>query len=228
MRRWGPQVADVMYDSVIELNSALDPRTVSKLWTRLRHVKAITNDVRLFVKRRMVRSRRFVVKPELAPASLIADLFKRIRQTFPELIHIELNEKYIRWRITEHPFIRYDTLSIYEGGTLRGYAVVNGHNGQFAYLADLVFDDDEAGVTLLSSIVNDLRRRNYLSLSYFGNMTNPVNARTFAVLRMFSAVETPNPKMTFVLLALSDVASPDVYDVSRWHMSGLWTEGYVI
>lgn len=228
LKRWGPKLVDVMYDSVVELNSPPGLRTVSRLWSRLRHVKASAKAVCSFVKRQTAPSRRFAIKPGLAPASLIADLFKRIRQTFPELIHIEFNETYVRWRITEHPFIRYSTFSIYEGDTLRGFAVVNGQNKQFAYLADLVFDDDSAGVTLLSSIVDDLRKRHYLSLNYLGNMTNPVNARTLAVLRMFSAVETPNPKMAFALMALSDAAPRDLYDVSRWHMSGLWTEGYVI
>ena len=99
------------------------------------------------------------------------------------MIHIELDEAYVRWRITGHPFIRYQCLSIYGKETLRGYAIVNKENRQDAYLTDLTFENEEAGAELVSQIMVNLRKAGYPILNYFGNMSNPRGDRVFALLR---------------------------------------------
>lgn len=224
----GARITEVMYDSVIRLPPPIDLRSLIRSGDKLRQARGVITSMLSSLRPQVVSSGRFVLKQGLASPSSLDSLYQRLRETFPDLIHIELDEAYIRWRVTQHPFIRYECLSAYEDETLRGYAIVNKQDAQDAYLADLTFENKDVGTELLSRILADLRKTGHCTLNYLGNMSNPLGAKVFALLREFSAVESPNSGMPFASRCLDDDYSDTCNDATHWYMTGLWTEGYMI
>lgn len=166
-----------------------------------------------------------LVREKLADQHDLENLYERLKMKYPDLIHIDLDERYLRWRIFNHPFFKYRTHFVYEGDLLRAYAFVNTHNKRRAYLTDFTFETANAGKFLLKRILNQLQAEGIGAVSFWGNERNPLMKGPFDLLRRFGFVQRKT-SAHFVLRNLSVGDQESLSDVTNWYMNGLWTEGH--
>lgn len=224
---------NMIYDSV----SILDPRcNLSGVWERNANaVKKVIKSLTFllfWLYSSILRatcwpsgSRELVVRETLADQQDLDNLYKRLRNRYPDLIHIHLDEKYLRWRLYNHPVFEYRTYFVYEGDLLVAYAFVNTHNRRMAYLTDFTFESVDAGKFLLQRVLDEMCAEDVGAATFWGNKRNPVIRRTFGLLRRFGFVQRKTPNH-FVIRNLSFGDEEGLLDMTHWHMNGLWTEGY--
>jgi GNAT superfamily N-acetyltransferase len=170
-------------------------------------------------------ARGLLVRERLADQQDIDNLYERLGNRCPDLIHISLDERYLRWRIYNHPIFKYRTYFVYENDLLRAYAFVNTHNRRMAYLTDFTFESVNAGKFLLQRALSEMRAEGIEAVTFWGNKRNPTIERTFKLLQRFG-FRRKETAMHFVLRNLSFGDEESLLDVTNWYMNGLWTEGY--
>ena len=169
-------------------------------------------------------SRKISIERRLRSASDVRELYKRLRVKYPDLIHIEQNEKYVAWRICRNPNVEYTTFFAYEGTLLKAYCYVALTQNREAYLSDLTFEDSTAGSVLLETIVDLFCKRKIASICFMGNIRNPLMANVFSLLKKNGF--TKKNSTPFVLKNISFPHGQCLYDIRNWYLNGLWTEGY--
>lgn len=169
--------------------------------------------------------RGLVVRERLTDQRDLGSLYERLRSRYPNQIDIDLDERYLQWRIYNHPIFQYRTYFVYEGELLRAYAFVNTHDKRMAYLTDFTFESVEAGKPLLERILSEMCAEGIGAVMFFGNRTNLVISQAFKLLQRLGFVQIPSPSH-FVLRNLSSEDEESLFDVANWYMNGLWTEGY--
>jgi len=169
-------------------------------------------------------SREISIEQRLRSVSDVSELYKRLWAKHPDLIHIEQDEKYFAWRISNNPNVEYATFFAYEDNVLRAYCYVALADNGEAYLSDFTFEDYQAGGFLLEAIVNLFRKRKIDSVNFVGNIRNPLMATIFNLLEKNGFIKrhfTP-----FVLKNISYTDEKRLCDIRNWYINGLWTEGY--
>lgn len=152
-------------------------------------------------------------------------LYGRLREKYPDLIHIDQDEKYVMWRIYNNPNIKYKTYFVYEGNLLSGYCYVNTNDKKRAFLTDFTFESVTAGTLLLRVLLNVLRNEKISHVHFSGNVRNPLMMTTFNLLKRFGFLKRVI-STAFVLKNISYKDEDYLYDVKNWYAGGLWTEGY--
>jgi hypothetical protein len=236
LRRFGFRVSEeVMYysASVLDFHQALAENLHSqRTWLSKgkQCLLVLIRALRRIVSRVCTLSfaKAFCIEDGPLDAEDLAALYARLRSRYPDLIHIDMDRAYLQWRVTGHPFIRYKTFSLYQGSELKAYAIVNHHFQDTAFLADLTFEDENAGAVILHRVLGFLRTVGATHVAYFGNRTSSLGMRVFGLLRRFGFKENVNPQMAFVLRNVSFVDEEKLFNIEDWYMCGLWTEGYRI
>lgn len=169
-------------------------------------------------------SREISIERRLRSVSDVSELYKRLRAKYADLIHVEQDEKYIAWRISNNPNVEYTTFFAYENNLLKACCYVALANNREAYLSDLTFEDYEVGSFLLTTILDLCRKRKIASVNFVGNIRNPLMATVFDLLKKNGFLKrnfTP-----FVLKNISYKHEKCLNDIRNWYINGLWTEGY--
>jgi hypothetical protein len=169
-------------------------------------------------------SRDFSIEQRLRSSSDISELYKRLREKYAELIHIEMDEKYIAWRIFDNPNVEYATFFAYEDILLKAYCFVALSKSGEAYLSDLTFEDYEAGSFLLKKILHQFRRRKVTSAHFMGNIRNPLIATIFGLLKNSGFIKRDSTP--FVLKNIFCEDEKFLSNIRNWYINGLWTEGF--
>lgn len=152
----------------------------------------------------------------------IQNLYERLKQNNTHVISIKLDPQYLKWRIREHPFLKYDEYQVYQGDVLRAYAFVTLFEG-IASISDLTSEDDYATSRLLQIILTNYRKK-ASSFRFFGNPADCLAQNVFPQLRRFGFRLSGNDN--FVLRDLTKGKRKQIFDIQNWHINGLWTEGY--
>jgi L-amino acid N-acyltransferase YncA len=155
------------------------------------------------------------------------DLYKRLRNKYPYLIHIDQSEEYLKWRIFNNPNIKYNTYFVYEGALLRGYCYISSHDKKIAHLTDFTFENSEAGSFLLQILLNEWQHKHITNVQFMGNAKNKLMLTTFSLLKKYGFLEGRS-SMSFVLKNISYPNEEFLYDIKNWYVGGIWTEGYKI
>jgi len=155
-------------------------------------------------------------------------LYDVLRKKAPGLIHLDLDKKYVDWRISTNPNISYKPLYVYKSNELAAYCFlnVNGKSG-IAYLTDFTFAEANAGDFLLTKIYDETRTARIGYISFMGNSRNPLIAQTFKHLKGYGFIK----KKSSLAFIMRNIAHPDeerIYDIANWYVNGLWTEGYEV
>lgn len=231
---------DIMYDSTLLLDfGAWLPKVWHSEATFVRKTLASTR-LALFWLRSLIIGicegfcgsveKRFIIKEKLQSHADLDQLYERLRTKYPDLIHIAQDEVYFRWRILDHPFIKYRTFFAYEDDLLKAYAYVNTCDKNMAYITDFTFESVDAGRFLLRNVLRELRRKERpVHVRFFGNGENPLVLNVFDLLRRFGFSKMKKViSMSFVLrnLSLQGASEQHLYNVRNWYMCGLWTEGF--
>lgn len=153
------------------------------------------------------------------------DFYRKLRTAYPNMIHIDLNAQYLKWRIHDNPILEYRSYFVYDGKELKAYAFV--HAGSVrAYLTDFNFEHIDAGKFLLSRIVNDLKEQKAGVLVFAGNWENPSVKRVFRLLRRRGFVHFN--KTNLIVKNLQFRNGMTLSNAENWCMTGIGTEGYTL
>lgn len=157
------------------------------------------------------------------PLGALSDLRDRLREKYEHVVWLKYDDRFINWRIREHPFLRYTEYQALQDGVLRGYAFVTCHDGE-ACISDLTSEDPHATSLLLTAIVQD----NAETVGRFRFMGNP---RDLMAEDLFEQL----PEFGFSLSMKWHITAGDrernmgkeFYQIRNWHINGLWTEGFL-
>ncbi|HMK34047.1 MAG TPA: hypothetical protein VK463_03195 [Desulfomonilaceae bacterium] len=165
----------------------------------------------------------YVLKSELSSQTDLDDLYRRLRRRFPDMIHIDLDERYLKWRIHTNPFCTYKTYFVYRGAQLEAYSFVNSQETTRAFLTDFTFDDVGAAKFLLSTMIDDLKAQSTGVLIFIGNAENVLIQNTFKLLRRwgFAHFSSTNFHTQNIQLESGEMISRP----ENWYMTGTGSEG---
>lgn len=149
-------------------------------------------------------------------------LYKRLRSQHKSIISIKYDDKYFRWRIREHPFIKYNEYQVYHGADLRGYAIVGLLKG-IVSISDLTAEDGYSTFLLLNTILKNYYKE-AVEFQFLGNRKDFLSQAVFEQLGALGFSVSGN--FNFVLRDLTEVNNEGILDIRNWHINGLWTEGY--
>ncbi len=167
----------------------------------------------------------FKIVQKLRSYQDLNSLYKRLRKTYPNLIHIDQDKKYVQWRIFDNPVVKYDTDFVYEGNILRAYCYINTTKRRCGYISDLTFETPDAGDFLIENLISKLRSKKIAYVTFFGNMDNPLIDSVFELLKTYGArIQISN--QFFVLRNLSYNDKTVLFDIKNWYLNALWSEGY--
>jgi hypothetical protein len=162
-----------------------------------------------------------VVKGTDFNLNLLEDLHCRMKSSNQNMISIRYDQKYLRWRVREHPLINYDGYQIYSKGQLKGYAIVALYNG-IASISDILSENAYTTDLLLSEIMKDYSLKAG-RFQYLGNSANSIDQSIILQLKRWGFVIYS--KTNFVIKSLRN--DKDIFhNIEKWHVNGLWTEGF--
>jgi len=227
---------NVMYESILILNLKNALSVILK--SKLAMVKKITISLlalfsylyslilRLFSKSLKESPKiKFSIEHTLRSTNDLDMLYRRLREKYPDLIHIDQDKNYIMWRILNNPNIKYKTYFVYEDNLLRGYCYFSTDHKKRAFLTDFTFESAAAGVPLLRVLLNMLRNEKISYVYFSGNARNPLMMTIFNLLKRFGFVKRRS-SWSFVLRNISYKDEDYLYDIKNWYAGGLWREGY--
>jgi hypothetical protein len=151
-------------------------------------------------------------------------LYERLRAAYPGLIHIDLDEEYLEWRLFKNPVVTSWAFWAYEGDLLKGYCFATLGKGNIAFLSDLTFETDVAGEACIQGALAALRAQGCTYTDFFGNPQNPLGARSLALVKRYGF--RPRQRGSFAAMNTSELDTGDLLDIRNWYLNGMWTEGY--
>jgi hypothetical protein len=167
----------------------------------------------------------YVIEEKPRSINDIDMLYKRLRIKHANLIHLNMDKKYIEWRIEKNPHINFKSNFVYEGEFLRAYCYYNpSKETRIVHMSDLTFEDYNAGIFLLNNMLNKLKAEKFAYLRFFGNIDNPLMAEVFRLLQTYGAsIDASSQSYVLRNILFSDEKS--LYNIKNWYINGLWTEG---
>ncbi len=168
---------------------------------------------------------KYLIEQRLRSINDLGMLYNRLREKYPNLIHIEQDEQYIMWRIYNNPNIKYKTYFVYEDVLLRGYCYVSRKEKKTASLTDFTFESPEVGAFLLQSLQGMWRKEKVGFVTFLGNAMNPLMITVFNLLKRHGFLKK-RASMSFFLKNISYKDDGHLYDIRNWYAGGLWMEGY--
>ncbi|HMK34772.1 MAG TPA: hypothetical protein VK463_06880 [Desulfomonilaceae bacterium] len=166
----------------------------------------------------------FSIRPALFRQEDLDDLYQRLRDRYPNMIHIDLDERYLRWRIYNHPIFEYKSYFVYEDTQLRAYAFINANSQTRAYMTDFTFEHENAGKVLLARILDDLKSTRAGLVIFIGNRENPLIKKTFKLLRRWGFLRIGSTN--FQMRNLQSQSDSLVSNPENWYMTGIGGEGF--
>lgn len=164
----------------------------------------------------------YEIKKGICDEFCLKELYKRLKLQHKNIISIKYDQKYLRWRVREHPFIKYDEYQVYCGTNLRAYAIVGLVEG-IVSISDLTSEDRYATSLMLHTILKNYDKKAG-EFRFLGNTKDFLAQDTFKQLRQFGFSVSGN--LNFVLKDLTKGNNEQIFDIRNWHINGLWTEGY--
>jgi hypothetical protein len=157
------------------------------------------------------------------PLEDLQSLRERLLSINEHVIWIKYDDKYLDWRIRQHPFNEYNEYQVYKGDVLKAYAFTTEHQGEVC-LSDLLSEDPHATSVLLSTFLSDYTDR----AGQYRFMGNPVDQLSIDLFRQL-------PQFGFSLamkwnLTVRDrkaALGTEFFQIRNWHVNGLWTEGFL-
>ena len=157
----------------------------------------------------------------------LQELLERLMSEHNNIISLTYDQKYLRWRVREHPFLKYDEYQAYQDGKLRAYALVVLFQGS-ASISEFLSEDTYATSLLLYTILKDCAKKAG-RFRFLGNPRDVLAQDVFDQLRQFgfSVDRKTSESWNFVVKDLTGGKYKQVLDIRNWHLSGLCTEGFL-
>lgn len=169
----------------------------------------------------------YELRMELYSPNDILNLYTGLRTKYPNLIHLEQNINYLKWRVYNNPIIDYVTFFIYgkDKKELKAYCFLAKSKSNIYYLSDFTFQETSAGHILINYILDYCNKEKIGSVLYYGNKSNELINNTFSLLKKYGFIMKRN-NSPFVVKDIGFENKSILYDSKNWHINGLWSEGY--
>ena len=156
----------------------------------------------------------------------IAALYEHIDRDSPDLVHLDMNEEYLRWRVLEHPRFRHELWHARRNGKLVAIALVNESQLLRPAILELAFVEQRDAAGLLARMTELYAASGAGALTFWANRTNRHGRMLLAAARGLGLFSRP-ARSSFVVKDIADSGEPRM-DPSRWLLSALWFEGYAV
>ncbi len=160
----------------------------------------------------------------------IIETYSKWKKNNPHFICLDTNLDFLKWRIVENPKIEYLFIGIYKNDKIEAIAIIN-ITGIKAYLVDFIVIKTNNLTDCFNALIVYAKR--HLKNSHLIFWGNSHNKYYFAIFQQFIHAHSfyyQNKAMNFVLKKSekSNLNSLEIYDISRYCLNGLWTEGFFI
>ena len=205
--------------------------TKTRLWRRIGSVGKLIARSFLMRNRRTIPQIRkqagYEIKKGEIDERCLRELLERLKSEHDNIISLAYDQKYLGWRVREHPFLKYDEYQAYQGGKLRACAFVVLFQG-FASISEFLSEDRYSTSLLLHTILEDYAKKAG-RFRFLANPRDPLAQDVFDQLRQFgfSVDEKTSESWNFVVKDLTDGKYKQILDIRNWHVSGLFTEGFL-
>ena len=173
------------------------------------------------------RDEGYTITDEIKNSEDISLLYCTLRRRHPNLIYIHQDDNYQNWRIKKNPFVKYLTLYLYQGRSLKAYCYISIAASNTAFLTDITFENTGAGCYLLNHALKELRKKGISYVQFFGNISNPLIKEVFNLLVEFGFYVRKS-KMNFLIRNISALNERELLNVRNWYINGLWSEGITV
>jgi hypothetical protein len=165
----------------------------------------------------------YEVKKEQIQNEALRELRNRLRtEKNKNTISIKYDDRFLSWRIREHPVLKYEEYQVQQDGELRAYAFVTMHDYE-AFISELLSEDSHATSLLLSTIIKDYGNRTG-QIRFFGNPRDTLSQDVFEQLPNFGF--SPAVRWRITIWDRARNMNEEFYQITNWNVSGLWTEGF--
>jgi peptidoglycan/xylan/chitin deacetylase (PgdA/CDA1 family) len=159
-------------------------------------------------------------------AGEIAGLYEQVVRDSPDLVHLDMNEEYLRWRVLQHPRFRHELWHARRNGRLVAIALVNGNYVLRPAILELAFVEQRDAAGLLARMTEHYAASGAGALTFWANRTNRYGRMLLAAARGLGFFRRP-ARSSFVVKDIADGGAPKT-DPGRWLLSALWFEGYAV
>ncbi len=156
----------------------------------------------------------------------IAGLYEQIVRDSPELVHLDMNEEYLSWRVLDHPRFQHELWHARRDGRLVAIALVNGSHSLRPAILELAFLSQQDAAGLLARMTEHYSAKGAGAITFWTNRTNRYGGMLLAAARGLGFFCRP-ARSSFVVKDIADSGEPRT-DPRRWLLSALWFEGYAI
>ncbi|RPH30777.1 MAG: GNAT family N-acetyltransferase [Bacteroidales bacterium] len=150
----------------------------------------------------------------------LLNFYLKIDNLYNGLIHINLSNEFIKWRVKKSPS-RIITTYSYKGKDLVGYLFIEVGN-DYSDIIDFMFLDNGIGNELMKKMYQLINEENIKILVYSGNKLNMLNRKAFSFLKKFGFYKIKGPN-GFVLKQFKEVKSS--LELKNWYITSIWYEG---
>ena len=221
LRRPGNKLVDII--SRLEDNIAISRRIGSAGKAILKNAFARNNRTVPYVQKKAG----YEIKKELIDIDQIMRLYERLKSIHENAIAIKYDQRFLDWRVRGNPLLKYDEYQVQQGGELRAYAFVTMSKG-VAHISDILSEDKYATSLLLHTILIDHIGKAG-QFQFMGNRKDVLAQDLFDQLNHFgfSVDEKTSKLWNFGVVDLTHSAEERFFDIGNWHVTGLWTEGFL-
>ena len=162
-----------------------------------------------------------IVCNQLKDNSDIIKLYDRLRVNYPDLIHLEIDEDFMKWRIKDSLNI-VESFFIYQEEKLSGYLLIT-NKDQYLEITDLTFENDLAAKTLMNNLIMYINEKKIGVVLYSGNIRNKLNKRVFQKLKSYGFLIKKRPN-EFVVRNIKFENNASFSNIENWYINDLWSE----
>jgi GNAT superfamily N-acetyltransferase len=164
--------------------------------------------------------------PDGVTTQEIADLYERVDRDSPGLVHLDMNEEYLQWRVSGHPRFPHELWHARRNGRLVAMALVNGSQSLRPAVLELAFGNQQDAAGLLARMIESYAVKGAGTMTFWANRTNRYGRMLLAAARGLGFFCRP-ARSSFVVKDIADGREPRT-DPGRWLLSALWFEGWAI
>jgi len=148
-------------------------------------------------------------------------LYEKLYRKYPDSITLIYNKEYLDWRVRSNPFIQYKEFQAYNGKEMHAYAIVT-ESDKILTISDLTSQNTHAALFLLNNIIKEHQN----GAGDYRFLVNPKDSLSRDLIGHLASFGFKNSqRWNLVVRDLSNGMYPQLFNISNWHINGLWTEG---
>ena len=164
----------------------------------------------------------YIISSEQLDLNELKAFLYNIHNEYAETISLHYTKKYLNWRTRKHPFLKYKEYQVKRNNNLVAYAFVTSFR-ETVSISDFISEDIHAASMIMAKIANDYSKTAAKFIIMI-NSSNILNRSTMKVITEYGF--SPYFRSNFVIRDLSHGKLKNIFDITNWNISALWSEGY--